>query len=293
MTSNESQDFNPALNVQNDSAQIRRKLAWRMGIAGLMIVALLGGLSLFDYLASDMEETEPPSPGFTEPVPVSKKSVTEASGPVVQAPAPESVPDEEKEEKPVVSTSESSEAPSDAITASPPANNAIPSPAAPTVAANPPPANTAAAAATLPRTPTIRQPSRSTTVRPSASASTPTPASTPSGWTDQRGSPPELAVSRPDASRKVDESPVQIIPRQPPVLSRLLSSGYTFQAGVFVDQQRAEDVYAKLVLEGIPATLETRVLVGPFKNRNEAESARAKMKALGIDALPIPRSGKK
>jgi cell division protein FtsN len=78
----------------------------------------------------------------------------------------------------------------------------------------------------------------------------------------------------------------------PPVLPRLLS-GYTLQAGVFADPRRAEDVQAKLVREGIPASLETRVLVGPFKNRKEAESARVKMKALGIEALSVPRNEKK
>jgi cell division protein FtsN len=76
------------------------------------------------------------------------------------------------------------------------------------------------------------------------------------------------------------------------VLTRLLS-GYTLQAGVFVDPRRAEDVHARLVREGIPASLETRVLVGPFKNRREAESARVKMKAMGIDALSIPRNEKR
>jgi DedD protein len=88
-------------------------------------------------------------------------------------------------------------------------------------------------------------------------------------------------------------TPLPISPRQPALFSRLPSSGYVFQSGVFADTQRAEDVYAQLVLEGIPATLETRVVVGPFKNRNEAEAARVRMKELGIDVLPIPKSGKK
>ena len=75
-------------------------------------------------------------------------------------------------------------------------------------------------------------------------------------------------------------------------MPRLLS-GYTLQAGVFSDPRRAEDLYARLVQEGIPVTLETRVLVGPFQNRNEAESARAKMLVMGIEALQLPKSGKK
>lgn len=267
MRSDESQDSNAVPGVQDDSAQIRRKLAWRMGIAGMMIVALLGGLALFDYLAADQEEEEVPPPRFTEPVPVPKKSVTETSGLVVP------VPDEEAE-KP-------SEAPASAITASPTVDDATP----PATPVNPPPVAPPAA--------TAKQPSRSTPARPSAAA-------LPAG-AEQKGSRPGVASSRPASSRpeasKTDKAaeatPVPISPRQPPLLSRLQSSAYTFQAGVFVDPQRAEDVYAKLVLEGIPATLETRVLVGPFNSRNEAEAARAKMKALGIDALPLPRSGKK
>lgn len=56
---------------QGDLSDIKRKLAWRMGFAGLMIVALLGGLALFDYLSVQVE-TEPAPPQFTEPVPVPK-----------------------------------------------------------------------------------------------------------------------------------------------------------------------------------------------------------------------------
>ncbi|MBN9421719.1 MAG: hypothetical protein BGO63_03360 [Candidatus Accumulibacter sp. 66-26] len=67
-----------------------------------------------------------------------------------------------------------------------------------------------------------------------------------------------------------------------------LFSGYALQAGVFSDTHRAEELHAKLTLNGIPSTIESRVQVGPFKTREEAEAARAKMKALGIDALLLP-----
>ena len=78
----------------------------------------------------------------------------------------------------------------------------------------------------------------------------------------------------------------------PKLLPRLLS-GYSLQAGVFVDPQRAEELHARLVQEGIPATIETRVLVGPFKSRKESEAARAKLRAMGIASVPLPRNGKK
>ena len=50
MTSNESPASVPM--EPDDSAQIKRKLAWRMGIAGLMIVALLGGLAVNTFVCT-------------------------------------------------------------------------------------------------------------------------------------------------------------------------------------------------------------------------------------------------
>ena len=57
----------------DDLSQIKRKLAWRMGIAGLMIVGLLGGLWLFDSMTANRGQPDPVAPQFTEPVPVAKK----------------------------------------------------------------------------------------------------------------------------------------------------------------------------------------------------------------------------
>ena len=71
-------------------------------------------------------------------------------------------------------------------------------------------------------------------------------------------------------------------------------SGYALQAGVFSDPRRAEELNARLILEGIPSTIEARVQVGPFKSRAEAEAAREKMKAMGIDAvLLLPKGAKR
>jgi len=78
-----------------------------------------------------------------------------------------------------------------------------------------------------------------------------------------------------------------------PALSRLFS-GFALQAGVFSDPRRAEELHAKLTLEGIPSTIEARVEVGPFKTRAEAEAAREKMKTLGIDTvLLLPKGSKR
>ena len=70
----------------DDTAEIKHKLAMRMLFAGVMIVALLGGLALFDYYSAQPEPEVTPPPQFTEPVPVAKKMVTQPVTPPVAAP---------------------------------------------------------------------------------------------------------------------------------------------------------------------------------------------------------------
>lgn len=99
-------------------ADLKRSLLRRMGLAGLMIVALLGALALFDY-ANAPDDSPSTGQQFTEPVPVRKKESVE---PVTVADAP-------------------ADASADARAVVP----AVDRPAAASV--TPPPANTAAAPA--------------------------------------------------------------------------------------------------------------------------------------------------
>ncbi|GAA5178056.1 hypothetical protein GCM10025771_16540 [Niveibacterium umoris] len=57
---------------------------------------------------------------------------------------------------------------------------------------------------------------------------------------------------------------------------------FALQAGVFSSAKNAEDLRARLELAGIPAQVESRVVVGPFKSRQDAEQAQNKLKTLGI-----------
>lgn len=220
-----------------DPSAIKRKLAWRMGVAGLMIVALLGGLALFDYLSTP-SEPEPSAPQFTEPVPVAKKVITQPVTPAEPAPPPEAPK--------VAATPETSAPPVDKS-----APRAEPSPRP--AAAHPAPARTTSSAG-------------QTVARPAPS------------------SPPRVAATAPSR-----EPAAVALPPAPP----RLFSGYALQAGVFSDPRRAEELNAKLILEGIPSTIEARVQVGPFKSRAEAEAVRDKMKAMGIDTVMLPPKGAK
>ena len=232
--------------VAADPSEIKRKLAWRMGVAGLMIVGLLGGLALFDRMGTP-SEPETSAPQFTEPVPVAKKMITQ---PVTPAePAPEAAKAASKE----ASAPEATAAPVDK--------------SAPRV--EPPPRPAVAAHPALPR------------------------ASQPAGQAAGRAVPSQ---SRPAAAAAPSrsESPVATVQPQPAPAPPRLFSGYALQAGVFSDPRRAEELNARLILEGIPSTIEARVQVGPFKSRAEAEAAREKMKAMGIDAvLLLPKGAKR
>ena len=233
--------------VRSELSDIKRKLAWRMGFAGLMIIALLGGLALFDRLSVTSNDVEPGTPQFTEPVPVPKKSVTQPVTPAASEP-------------------EVSAAPVD---------KSVPS-------AEPPPRPEVAAQPTLPRpTPSAARPAAS-----SAPASPARPAAAAKPAEPKAPAAPAVPARAEPAAAPTVVAPQPAPPR--------LFYGYALQAGVFSDPRRAEELHAKLTLEGIPSTIEARVEVGPFKTREEAEAARAKMKALGIDAvLLLPKGGKR
>jgi DedD protein len=230
---------------------VRRKLLWRIGIAGVMVVGLLGGLALFDYLAAPGEAPEVEYPKFTEPVPVPKKAVTQPVVPVEPVTPP---PEEETK----ISEPESTGAPVDK------SGRTVALPPAPEVDA-------------VPGTTKAKPPQPVAVAEGSRAAAQPRSA---------EKLPPRAVESSVAAEKPATPAP------SPKLLPRLLS-GYSLQAGVFVDPQRAEELHARLVQEGIPATIETRVLVGPFKSRKESEAARAKLRAMGVESVPLPRNGKK
>ncbi len=58
---------------------------------------------------------------------------------------------------------------------------------------------------------------------------------------------------------------------------------FLVQVGVFSNHVNAEELVTRLQAAGIPAQIESRVQVGPFASRAEADAARAKLKGLGID----------
>ena len=96
--------------------------------------------------------------------------------------------------------------------------------------------------------------------------------------------PAASPAARPDPSRELAQAPTA--PRRAPASRPITQAGerqYALQMGVFGNVSNAEDLRAKLELNGIPSSIEARVHAGPFKTREEAELARTKLKELGLD----------
>lgn len=228
---------------------LRRKLIWRMSVAGIMIVGLLGGLAFFDYLSSRVE-TESEAIRYTEPVPVAKKTVTQPVTPI------EVVPEASEEKKPP--PPEVSSAPADKST--------------PKLETAPP--SSAVTRSSSPKA--VQGTARSTGMAAPMAVSgslPPAPAA-----------PVKVAEPRSSAASLRNDS-LSAAPSRPSSLR--LFSGFSLQAGVFAEPRRAEELHARLTLEGIPSSIEARVQVGPFNSKEEAEAARVKMKTMGIDAVML------
>ncbi|HEV8645697.1 MAG TPA: SPOR domain-containing protein [Burkholderiales bacterium] len=62
---------------------------------------------------------------------------------------------------------------------------------------------------------------------------------------------------------------------------------YVVQVGVFMSPANAQALQQQLAKAGLPAHTETRVQLGPFQDRREAETALANVKKLGVNAVLV------
>ena len=231
----EENDVNPQ---ESASGDLKQRLITRVAIAGVLIVALLGGLAVLDNMNAPLpvrQVAEAPPAATPEPSPVSPKAEPAEEKPVEQA----AVGEIRKPEAP----------------AAEPEVSAPPTPsAAPLKAERPPRPLTKPAEARL----AMLKPSE-----PLAVAKRPEPAAelARAPQTPHTGAPASRPLSHPPGS----------------------AGTFLLQVGVFSNTANAEELRAKLELNGIPAQIEARVQVGPFSSRLEAEQARDKLKQLGLE----------
>lgn len=64
--------------------------------------------------------------------------------------------------------------------------------------------------------------------------------------------------------------------------------GYAVQLGVFSNLANAQQLQERLTQNGIKSYTETKLHVGPFQNKAEAEQAMVKLRALGINGVVVP-----
>lgn len=261
--------------------ELRAQLARRLAVAGTLVALLLGVLAIFDRFSQPGEEEEVTV--YTRPVPVAPpKMLTQPVTPVEPQETPPAEAAVTESTEPVTAgASETPPPPEVAATPSQPAKQ----PATP-AATKPGQRNVAPAEPEvvpemtappqlLPTPPTQRPAQAAPTLRPTAPAA-----------------PPATAPSPAPAARVVSTTPAAARPSasETPAAPRLFS-GFVLQAGVFASAQRAEELHARLTLNGVPSQIEARVQVGPFRTRREAAAAQAKLRELGIESMLVEPKG--
>lgn len=257
------------------SADLRNQLLKRLAVAGGLVAVLLAMLAAFDYLSQPVEEA--PARIFSEPVPVTpKKMLTQPVVPLLQepevaAPSPGSAPvgPEAGSEVSVVPEVKPRSAPA---VAAAPANQQ---------------------SAVRPELP-LRTPSASRPITPLAENPGPKTVQREVPVVPERTAAPPMLAAQPDTSRAVTEPTATIRDTRPaaggqmPAAAPRVFSGFVLQAGIFASVERAEALHAQLTMSGVPSQIETRVQVGPFRTRQEAAAAQAKLRELGIETVLVP-----
>ncbi len=233
---------------------LRRRLLLRVGIAVILIVCLLGGLALLDEMNAPVKKPAEIAEAPTQPA---HQAAETATGTGTDTPAIEVPP--LTEAKPA----EEVQGPEESSTAAAQETSAPPTQAA-SKGENPEVFAPAIRPLTKPASP------RLATLRPSDAASTlrPQPLRSESATELARQASPSHAP----ASRPLTQA-----------TARSAVGGYLLQLGVFGSTAHAEELRAKLELNGISAQIESRVQVGPFASREEADQMRDKLKKLGME----------
>lgn len=255
-----------------DEKDLNSKLKKRLAIAGGLVAVALAAIPVMDSMKKPKVEMT-----ATTPVGSSGKIVNPSSAPALEQAASE----------PAVESS------APAVEASAPQTDAgnTASPAAPT--------------ATPPQTPDISKTpavASSKPVTPPAAHPTATkPASKPAPAAPQAAMPPVAVVSTHSAPAKAAPAPLPVrsstdsdnsVTAPPTALVKAKpegsSLGYKLQLGLFSSMGNAEKLVKELKAKGIEAHTETRVQLGPFKTRAEADEAMAKLRNLGYTPLLGP-----
>lgn len=241
---------------QEEQRRLRTQLIWRLAIAVILVVIVLGILHWLD------QDTRPQMKlGPAQDIRIASRPAAPEPLAIASAPQPEAAP---------ASAVAASAVAASAVAASTPVASSAP--------IVPPPTQTSDAQDNLERfTP---KPGQLKHTGPSAA-----PHAAPAApRIPYSGRPPAAAEpAAPPATGKAAQRPAAPTVRFPAPIST--ANGYTVQAGVFLHAANAEKMLMQVQQSGVPAYLETRVQIGPFANRAEAETAIRKLKRAGINPV--------
>lgn len=238
MTDDNDGDPQAEPSERSENADLKKSLINRVAIAGVLIIALLGGLAVLDQLNAPQATRQPAVTApiaITEPAPPAPSTVEEK-------PAEPAVPEEvAKTEEPAVEPETSA----------------------------PPTASTKPLRAEHPERPLTKPAEpRQAMLKPSE---------------------PLLPAKRPEPVAELAKiphaphAPHTVAPASRPLIRSMAQSRvFLLQLGVFSNMANAEELRAKLELNGIPTQIETRVHVGPFNSQLEVEQVREQLKKLGL-----------
>jgi DedD protein len=94
---------------------------------------------------------------------------------------------------------------------------------------------------------------------------------------------PDSTLVGPTAPAAAPAAPVAAPEPPPDMLPTTDGKGYLVQLGVFGTLENAQRLQAQLVGLGVPARLESRVVLGPFADRATTREAQARLRAAGQD----------
>ncbi len=243
--------------VNDEHAEIKKRAMRRLIVAGTLVTAAVVALTVLNYKS---EERVVPA--------------TTSGAPAVATPEPappEAVPTKTAEEAPPET----------------PVPDVLPAPdseAAPTTAPPPPevlnkPSQFTPAAA-KPRTEAISAPA------PSKAAGTAiAESSTPQAVTISPPSPAKKST----APTSMESKPIAV-PAAPPARTTETTApkAYVVQLGLFSNYENAVQLQKRLADHGIKSYTETRLHVGPFQSKAEAEQAMTRIRSMGINAVLVP-----
>lgn len=249
----------PEQPVNDEQAEIKKRAMQRLVVAASLVAAAVVALTVLNYK----------KPEHTQPVTTSTAPVMEQAAPLQPEAAAEKPQEEEKP----------AEAPA-AQTPPVPETAAVPA----TPPAPPPPQvinKTESPAAAVHAKPRIETPAAlRITQEPSPQALKPAKPMT-------TATVPQQPV--PAASSATEQKPLAV-PQQPvkPAAEPSPPKGYAVQLGLFSNPDNALQLQKRLAEHGIKSYTETRLQVGPFQTKAEADQALAKIRSLGINAVLTP-----